>query len=211
MISERAMEIMSEGMHGQKAETFSSDYKGDSVVIRLFRTISCTCPEQSAEEWLQRVREACYSMTGELKTQIAVFPALGGEDGCNNAAAVVGGYDIFAYGEPDEEDPEQAESADIRRIAELCMQTLLLDSECFICAEREHDIPEGIRGMFNTLGWAITGEESHRMVKDALPMFGYLMGSGEAGQTAERMKETHPEVAELIHAIRKFAPGAEDA
>jgi hypothetical protein len=205
------MEIMSEGMHERENPTFFSDHKGDSVAIRLFRTSSGSHPERSAEEWLQRVREKCYSLCGELETRITVFPALGGEDGGNNAAAVVGGYDILAYGEPDEDNQEgtaeQADSATIERIAKLCMDALHLDSECRTCPGRGHGIPAGILGMFNTLGWAITGEESHRMVNGALPMFGYLMGSGEAEQAAERMKETHPEVAELIHTIRKFAPG----
>ncbi len=211
MISEKAMEIMSEGMHERENPTFFSDHKGDSVAIRLFRTSSGRYPERSAEEWLQRVREECYSMCGKLETRITVFPALGGEGGGNNAVAVAGGYDIFAYGEPDEdnqeETAEQADSATIERIAELCMNTLHLDNECHTCPGRGHGIPAGILGMFNILGWAITGEESHRMVNGALPMFGYLMESGEAEQAAERMKETHPEVAELIHTIRKFAPG----
>ena len=104
----------------------------------------------------------------------------------------------------------------IERIGELCTAVLFLEyahekdmpelTQCLECDPEEHQIPGGIKGIFNTLGWAISGTENNQMVRDALPLFGWLMHSESGDELMERGRIRHPELTEIVVLLREFCP-----
>ena len=111
MITNRAREVLSEGSHRVEVQdrmdeiTIFSDYKGDSLVVPVFRYGDGNGVNH-ASAWLRKARQTCASDSGELVTTIAVLPGLGGQTEDNNVIAIVGGYDISALDEQYAEDDE---------------------------------------------------------------------------------------------------------
>lgn len=108
MISEKVMDML--GTNSGTAQmpekmfhaTLFSDYKGDSVIVRIFRGGGARDPQEQATKWLNEAKEQCNSLVGELVTATVSFPAHGGEMECNNVVAIIGGYDILTTEEMQE-------------------------------------------------------------------------------------------------------------
>jgi hypothetical protein len=82
----------------------------------------------------------------------------------------------------------------------------MLDPGRCSCTPEEHEIPAGIRGVFNTQAWGISVEDNYEMVNGAHHLFGYLMATERACEVIERMGRAHPEVTQLIMTLRSFCP-----
>ena len=94
----------------------------------------------------------------------------------------------------------------IETISALSQDALALDQACCSCTPGEHHIPAGIKGIINILAWAISVEDSYKMVDGALPLLGYLMGTEGTDEIIDRMGKSHPEVTQLIELLRTFCP-----
>ena len=92
MISDRARELLSEGVSEDEERTVIFLEKGDeSLVFRLFRTREGDeDPEEQATRWLERARSLCRTAHGDLRT--GVIPSNGGE----YVMAAVSGREIEA-------------------------------------------------------------------------------------------------------------------